>query len=73
MTNLNKLTKAQLIELIDSKENVLEEKSEYQWDGFKIAFGVTYNTEEEWIEFFKRIIAETTKKAQNELNLNRVY
>jgi len=49
MSDLSKLTKAQLI-------TVIEESEENKFDNFKEAFGMTYNTDEEWIEFFKNYI-----------------
>tara|TARA_R100001086_G_C11826695_1_gene255535 strand:- start:698 stop:913 length:216 start_codon:yes stop_codon:yes gene_type:complete len=49
MSDLSKLTKAQLI-------SVIEESEENKFDNFKEAFGMTYNTDEEWIEFFKNYI-----------------
>ena len=48
MADLTKLTKAQLIEVIEQSE-------ENKFDNFKEAFGVTYTTDDEWIEFFKNI------------------
>tara|TARA_R110000803_G_scaffold17684_1_gene47576 strand:+ start:6629 stop:6853 length:225 start_codon:yes stop_codon:yes gene_type:complete len=48
MTDITKLTKKQLLDIIEGYE-------ESKWDDFKEAFGVTYNTDEEWIDFFKSI------------------
>ena len=48
MSDLTKLTKAQLIDVIQQQE-------ENKWNNFKKEFGVTYNIEEEWIDFFKSI------------------
>lgn len=48
MSDLSKLTKAQLIA-------VIEESEENKFDNFKEAFGVPYNTDEEWINFFKAL------------------
>tara|TARA_R110002020_G_scaffold248453_1_gene462459 strand:+ start:530 stop:760 length:231 start_codon:yes stop_codon:yes gene_type:complete len=48
MADLTKLTKAQLI-------SVIEESEENKFDNFKEAFGMTYTTDDEWIEFFKKI------------------
>lgn len=48
MADLTKLTKAQLI-------SVIEESEENKFDNFKEAFGLTYTTDDEWIEFFKKI------------------
>ena len=49
MTDISKLTKKQLLDII-------EEKEENRWDDFKEEFGVTYNTADEWIDFFKSIL-----------------
>tara|TARA_R110002126_G_scaffold50537_1_gene139165 strand:+ start:1642 stop:1863 length:222 start_codon:yes stop_codon:yes gene_type:complete len=48
MSDLTKLTKAQLI-------SVIEEQEENKWDNFKEEFGMTFTTDEEWIDFFKKI------------------
>lgn len=48
MTDITKLTKKQLLDILEGYE-------ENKWDDFKEAFGVTYNTDEEWIDFFKSI------------------
>ena len=48
MSDLSKLTKAQLIVLIQRQE---EEK----FDDFKEELGLPYNTDEEWIEYIKKI------------------
>ena len=60
MSDLTKLTKAQLI-------SVIEEQEENKWDNFKEEFGMTYNTDEEWIEFFKNIKANAEKDLMEEL------
>tara|TARA_A100001201_G_C4046665_1_gene188406 strand:- start:492 stop:701 length:210 start_codon:yes stop_codon:yes gene_type:complete len=60
MSDLTKLTKAQLI-------SVIEEQEENKWDNFKEEFGMTYNTDEEWIEFFKNIKANAVKDLMEEL------
>ena len=54
MSDLTKLTKAQLI-------GVIEEQEENKFDNFKVAFGVPYNTDEEWIDFFKSIQESSSK------------
>ena len=59
MSDLTKLTKAQLIDVIQQQE-------ENKWDNFKEQFGVTYNTDEEWIDFFKSIQKNTEEKIQKE-------
>lgn len=48
MSDLTKLTKAQLI-------NFIQEKEEYNFENFKEEFGLPYNTEEEWIDYIKKI------------------
>jgi len=59
MSDLTKLTKAQLIDVIEQQE-------ENKWDNFKEEFGVTYNTDEEWIDFFKSIQKKTKEKIEKE-------
>ena len=54
MSDLTKLTKAQLI-------SVIEEQEENKFDNFKEAFGVPYNTDEEWIKFFKALQESSLK------------
>ena len=46
MPNLTNLTKTQLIDLI-------QEIEETKFNQFKVEFGLTYNTDEEWIDFIK--------------------
>ena len=46
--SIAKLTKAQLIELIESQE-------ENKFDNFKNIFGLPYQTEDEWIDYIKRL------------------
>eukprot|EP01047_Picozoa_sp_COSAG01_P073264 COSAG01_NODE_11895_length_1836_cov_1.250000_3_plen_70_part_00 len=60
MSDLTKLTKAQLI-------SVIEEQEENKWDNFKEEFGMTYNTDEEWIEFFKKIKDNSVNEVMGEL------
>tara|TARA_R100000805_G_C3616103_1_gene117789 strand:+ start:1473 stop:1721 length:249 start_codon:yes stop_codon:yes gene_type:complete len=48
MSDLSKLTKAQLIEIIQQSE-------ENKFDNFKEELGLPYETEEEWIEYIKKI------------------
>lgn len=73
MTDISKLTKKQLLDII-------EEKEENRWDDFKEEFGVTYNTADEWIDFFKSILKsreelqEQVKEKQYHLdNYNRLH
>ena len=49
MTDISKLTKKQLLDIIQQQE-------EHRWDDFKEEFGLTYNTTDEWIDFFKSIV-----------------
>tara|TARA_R110000822_G_scaffold57343_1_gene144269 strand:+ start:128 stop:379 length:252 start_codon:yes stop_codon:yes gene_type:complete len=48
MTDISKLTKKQLLEVVEGFE-------ENRWDDFKEEFGISYNTSDEWIDFFKSI------------------
>jgi hypothetical protein len=48
MSDLSKLTKAQLIEVIQQQE-------ENKFDNFKEELGLPYDSEEEWIEYIKKI------------------
>ena len=59
---LNKLTKAKLIERIGEMEeqlDYLEQKIDYledtKYEDFKTELGLPYNTDEEWINYIKRI------------------
>ena len=62
MSDLTKLTKAQLI-------SVIEEQEENKFDNFKEAFGVSYNTDEEWIDFFKSIQESSSKLEEYKLEV----
>ena len=48
MSDLTKLTKAQLI-------NLIQEKEEYNFENFKEELNLEYNTEKEWIDYIKKI------------------
>tara|TARA_R110001632_G_scaffold143475_1_gene259544 strand:+ start:1170 stop:1406 length:237 start_codon:yes stop_codon:yes gene_type:complete len=48
MSDLTKLTKAQLIKLI-------QEKEEYNFENFKEELNLEYTTEQEWIDYIKKI------------------
>ena len=48
MSDLTKLTKAQLIEVIQNNEK-------NKFDNFKEELNLDYNTEEEWINYIKKI------------------
>ena len=57
--SLTKLTKAQLIENI-------EEQEETKFDNFKVIFGMPYETEDEWIDYIKRL-QDTNGKLLNDV------
>lgn len=48
MSDLTKLTKAQLITLI-------QEKEDYNFDNFKEQLNLEYETEQEWIDYIKKL------------------
>tara|TARA_R100001594_G_scaffold150635_1_gene212950 strand:+ start:1174 stop:1410 length:237 start_codon:yes stop_codon:yes gene_type:complete len=48
MSDLTKLTKAQLITLI-------KEKEEYNFENFKEQLNLEYETEQEWIDYIKKL------------------
>ena len=54
MPDISKLTKAQLIDIIQQQE-------ENKFDELKEALGLTYSTDEEWIEFIKGLIDRNNK------------
>ena len=54
MPELSKLTKAQLIDIIQQQE-------ENKFDELKEALGLPYQTDEEWIEFIKGLIYRNNK------------
>jgi galactokinase len=62
MTDISKRTKKQLLD-------IMEQQEETRWDDFKEEFGLTYNTTDEWIDFFKSIvkIKEELEKQVNDL------
>jgi predicted nuclease of restriction endonuclease-like RecB superfamily len=49
MTDISKLTKKQLLDIVEQQE-------ENRWDDFKEEFGVSFDTADEWIDFFKSIV-----------------
>jgi Glu-tRNA(Gln) amidotransferase subunit E-like FAD-binding protein len=54
MPELSKLTKAQLIDIIQQQE-------ENKFDELKEALGLPYQTDEEWVEFIKGLIDRNNK------------
>jgi len=54
MPDISKLTKAQLIDIIQQQE-------ENKFDELKEALGLPYQTDEEWIEFIKDLIDRNNK------------
>ena len=73
MTDISKLTKKQLLDIIEKQE-------ENRWDDFKEEFGVSFNTADEWIDFFKSIV-KTKQDLEKEVkdiqyhldNYNRIH
>ena len=59
MPDISKLTKAQLIDIIQQQE-------ENKYDALKIALGLPYQTDEEWIEFIKDIISSKQRLINKE-------
>ena len=57
MPELSKLTKAQLIDIIQQQE-------ENKFDELKEALGLPYQTDEEWIEFINRLINKNNKNLE---------
>ena len=57
MPELTKLTKAQLIDIIQQQE-------ENKFDELKEALGLPYQTDEEWIEFINRLINKNNKNLE---------
>ena len=58
--SLTKLTKSQLIDLI-------EEYEENKFDNFKTVFGLPYQTEDDWIDYIKNL-QDTNTERLNEVN-----
>ena len=48
MSDLTKLTKAQLI-------TVIQEKEDYNFENFREQLNLEYETEQEWIDYIKKI------------------
>lgn len=60
MPDITKLTKAQLIDIIEQSE-------ENKYDNFKVEFGLTYSTDKEWIDHFKSITDNRDEWYKNKL------
>ena len=58
--SLTKLTKSQLIDLI-------EEYEENKFDNFKTVFGLPYQTEDDWMDYIKNL-QDTNTERLNEVN-----
>lgn len=54
MTDITKLTKAQLI-------NIIQESEENKFEHFKTELGLPYNTDDEWIDFIKSLQTQIEK------------
>ena len=73
MSDISKLTKKQLLDIIEQQED-------NRWDDFKEEFGLTYNTSDEWIDYFKSIVKikedlqkEVKEKQFHLNNYNRLH
>jgi hypothetical protein len=66
MANITKLTKAQLI-------GVIEESGENKFASFKTELGLPYNTDEDWIDFIKSLQKqlEEYKEADKQRNIKQ--
>ena len=61
MPDISKLTKAQLI-------NIIQQQEEDKFSILKEELGLPYNTDDEWIEFIKNKIAEVQRIADARTN-----
>ena len=55
MTDLMKKKKKELIEMIQYLEETIEGLGETKYDVFKEEIGLPYNTDDEWIDYIKRL------------------
>ena len=55
MVNYNKLKKAELIALLNEKEEQVAIVEEYKFDLFKQELGMPYDNEVEWINYIKKL------------------
>ena len=66
MSDLTKLTKAQLITLIQEKEE------EYNFENFKEELNLEYNTENEWIDYIKKIQTLNAERLNDSIELLKI-
>lgn len=55
MSDLTKLTKAQLINLLQETKSPNGEKKDFNFDKFKEQLNLEYETEQEYIDYIKKI------------------
>ena len=65
MSDLTKLTKAQLITLIQEKEG-------YNFENFKEELNLEYNTENEWIDYIKKIQTLNAERLNDSIELLKI-
>tara|TARA_R110002110_G_scaffold15283_2_gene69003 strand:- start:968 stop:1204 length:237 start_codon:yes stop_codon:yes gene_type:complete len=65
MSDLTKFTKAQLITLI-------QEKEEYNFENFKEELNLEYNTENEWIDYIKKIQTLNAERLNDSIELLKI-
>ena len=66
MTDITKLTKAQLV-------SIIEESEDNKFESFKTELGLPYNTDEEWIDYIKSLQKqiEECKKEDRERSMKK--
>lgn len=66
MTDITKLTKAQLV-------SIIEESEDNKFESFKTELGLPYNTDEEWIDYIKSLQKqiEECKKEDRERSMKQ--
>jgi len=66
MTDITKLTKAQLI-------NIIEESEDNKFESFKTELGLPYNTDDDWIDYIKSLQTQIGefKKADRERSIKQ--
>lgn len=66
MTDISKLTKAQLI-------NIIEESEDNKFESFKTELGLPYDTDDDWIDFIKSLQKqiEEYKEADKQRNIKQ--
>tara|TARA_R110000796_G_scaffold7331_2_gene25173 strand:+ start:3492 stop:3749 length:258 start_codon:yes stop_codon:yes gene_type:complete len=72
MSDLTKLTKAQLINLIQEKEATKSPNGEYNFDNFKEELNLDYDTETEWIDYIKKIQTINAERLNDSVELLKI-